>query len=100
MEQLKDQHNVGTPSNPRGQQTGFAGNPDQNREEMNETPAVRGNRPRANKLAGDVSQQQVSTDAVTPSTSTPSTTGMNVKPSGKAGGAAEFKKRLAKRRAH
>ena len=98
MGSFKDQHTVGTPEKPRGQQTGFAGNPDQNREEMKQTPAVGGNRPRANKLAGDVSQQQVSTDAVTPSTATPSTPGMIVKSSGKAGGAAQFKKRLAKER--
>ena len=47
----KDQHKVGTPLKPRGQQTGFAGNPDQNREEMKKTPG----------------------DAVTPSTNSPST---------------------------
>jgi hypothetical protein len=99
MGSSKDQHNVGTPEKPRGQQTGFAGNPDQNREEMKHTPAIKGNRPRANKLARDVSQQAVSTDAVTPSTATPSTAAVNVKPSGGAGGAAQFKKRLAKERA-
>ena len=38
----KDQHKVGTPKKPRGQQTGFAGNPDQNREEVEKTPALRG----------------------------------------------------------
>ena len=37
----KDQHKVGTPLKPRGQQTGFAGNPDQNRKEMEKTPALR-----------------------------------------------------------
>ena len=31
---VKDQHKAGIPPKPRGQQTGFAGNPDQNREEM------------------------------------------------------------------
>ncbi|HEY6802614.1 MAG TPA: hypothetical protein VI306_03445 [Pyrinomonadaceae bacterium] len=99
MAAKKDQHTVGSPEKKRGQQMGFAGNPDQNREEMKQTPAVIGNRPRANKLAGDVSQKQLSTDAVTPSTSSPSTTGMNVKPRGAAGGAAQFKRRLAKKRA-
>ena len=99
MGSFKDQHKVGTPERPRGQQTGFAGHRDQNREEKEETPAIKGNRPRANKLAGDVSHQHMSTDAVTPSTSTPSTSGMIVKPSGRAGGMARFKKQLARKRA-
>jgi hypothetical protein len=34
MATKKDQHKTGIPAKPRGQQTGFAGNPDQNREEM------------------------------------------------------------------
>ena len=57
MAQKKDQHTVGTPEKPRGQQTGFSGHPDQNREEMDETPAVRGRRPFANKMSADASQR-------------------------------------------
>jgi hypothetical protein len=72
----KDQHNVGTPEKPRGQQTGFAGNPDQNREEMNSTPAVRGEMKEKNKMFGDASEQHVGGSAVTPSTNSPSTPGM------------------------
>ncbi|HJT28542.1 MAG TPA: hypothetical protein VJ784_14105 [Pyrinomonadaceae bacterium] len=71
----KDQHKAGIPSKPRGQQTGFAGNPDQNREEMKKTPALRGRRKSDNKMFGDPSSQQGG-DAVTPSTNSPSTPGM------------------------
>lgn len=94
----KDQHNVGTPAKPRGQQTGFAGNPDKNRQEMDETPAIRGRRPLANKMAGDTSQQHVASDATTPSTNTSSTPAMHVKEKGGSGGARVFKKRLARKR--
>jgi hypothetical protein len=69
----KDQHKVGTPSKPRGQQTGFAGNPDQNREEMKKTPALRGRRKNANRMFGDASEQHVAGNPATPSTNAPST---------------------------
>lgn len=69
----KDQRKVGAPLKPRGQQTGFAGNPDQNREEMARTPALRGRRKNANKMFGDTSEQHIAGDAVTPSTNSPST---------------------------
>jgi len=72
----KDQHKVGTPAKPRGQQTGFAGNPDQNREEMEDTPALRGSRKKGNRMFGDASEQHIGGDAVTPSTNRPSTPGM------------------------
>lgn len=72
----KDQHKVGTPQKPRGQQTGFAGNPDQNREEMEETPALRGVRKKGNRMFADASEQHIGGDAVTPSTNRPSTPGM------------------------
>jgi len=72
----KDQHKVGTPQKPRGQQTGFAGNPDQNREEMEDTPALRGVRKKGNRMFGDASEQHIGGDAVTPSTNRPSTPGM------------------------
>ena len=75
----KDQHNVGTPPKPRGQQTGFAGNPDQNREEMKKTPAVRGRMKNSNKMFSDSSEQHTGGSAVTPSTNSPSAAGMKGK---------------------
>ena len=72
----KDQHKAGIPPKPRGQQTGFAGNPDQNREEMKKTPALRGGRKNANKMFDDASEQHTGGSAVTPSTNSPSTPGM------------------------
>lgn len=72
----KDQHKAGTRSKPRGQQTGFAGNPDQNREQMDATPALRGSRKKGNRMFGDASEQHIGGDAVTPSTNRPSTPGM------------------------
>ena len=69
----KDQHKAGTPEKPRGQQTGFAGNPDQNREETEKTPALRGRRKNENKMFGDASEQHVATNPANPSTNSPST---------------------------
>ena len=72
----KDQHKAGIPRKPRGQQTGFAGNRDQNREAMKDTPALRGVRKKGNRMFGDASEQHIGGDAVTPSTNRPSTPGM------------------------
>jgi hypothetical protein len=72
----KDQHKAGTPAKPRGQQTGFAGNPDQNREEVDNTPALRGTRKKTNKMFADQSRQHTGSSSVTPSTNRPSTPGM------------------------
>lgn len=72
----KDQHKTGIPEKPRGQQTGFAGNPDQNREEKEETPALRGSRKKNNKMFGDESRQHTGSSPATPSTNRPSTPGM------------------------
>ena len=69
----KDTHKVGAPSKPRGQQTGYAGNPDQNREEMKKTPALRGRLKKGSEMFGDASEQHIAADAVTPSTNSPST---------------------------
>jgi len=93
----KDQHKVGTPEKPRGQQTGFAGNPDQNREEMKKTPALRGRRKKKNKMFGDVSEQHIGGDAVTPSTNQPSTPGMRTADKSPAGGERVFKRRMSRR---
>jgi hypothetical protein len=79
MARVKDQHKAGIPPKPRGQQTGFAGNPDQNREEMKKTPALRGRRKKENKMFADASEQHVGGSAVTPSTNSPSTPGMKTK---------------------
>ena len=69
----KDQHKAGIPPKPRGQQTGFAGNPDQNREEMKKTPALRGQMKKKNRMFSDDSEQHVAGNSVTPSTNSPST---------------------------
>jgi len=98
MRTRKDQHTVGTPVRPRGQQTGFAGQHDQNRQEKDETPAVRGRRS-ANKMFDDASSQHVGSDSTKPSTNSPSVPAMNVKAKGGSGGETQFKKRLARKRA-
>jgi hypothetical protein len=95
MPTKKDQHNVGTPEKPRGQQTGFAGNPDQNREEMKKTPALRGRRKSVNKMFGDASEQHIASNPATPSTNAPSTVA-NVGPKSPAGGERVFKRRSGK----
>jgi len=98
MRTRKDQHTVGTPVRPRGQQTGFAGQNDQNRQEKDETPAVRGRRS-GNKMFADASSQHVGSDSTKPSTNSPSVPAMNVKAKGASGGETQFKKRLARKRA-
>jgi hypothetical protein len=70
---VKDQHKAGIPPKPRGQQTGFAGNPDRNREEMEKTPALQGRRKEENKMLADASGQHVAGNSSTPSTNAPST---------------------------
>jgi hypothetical protein len=90
----KDQHKVGTPPKPRGQQTGYAGNPDQNREEMKKTPALRGRMKKTSKMFGDASEQHVGGSAVTPSTNSPSTPGMKTGDQSPASGERVFKRRL------
>jgi hypothetical protein len=98
MSSKEKQSKVGRPSKPRGQQTGFAGNPDQNREAMKDTPALRGRRKRASEMFEDESKQQVGSDAVTPRSNTPSVpaaapTGA---PLGESGGERAFKQRQRK----
>ena len=91
----KDQHKAGQREKPRGQQTGFAGNPDQNREAMKETPALRGRRKKATAMFADESSQHVGGDAATPRSNTPSIPA--VAPTGKilgeTGGERSFKER-------
>lgn len=99
MKPKKDQHKVGIRSKPRGQQMGTAGATDQNRAEMKETPAIKGDRKQANKLAADKSSQYTGGDAVTPRTTSPSTPGMtSEKRKGQSGGETLFKAKLKKAR--
>jgi len=95
----RDQHKAGVPEKPRGQQTGFAGNPDQNREAMKETPALRGRRKKATEMFADESSQHTGADAATPRSNTPSVPA--VAPTGKklgeTGGEQAFKERQKKR---
>ncbi|MBD0372976.1 MAG: hypothetical protein ICV60_19185 [Pyrinomonadaceae bacterium] len=72
MSSKKEQRKVGRKQKPRGQQTGFAGNPDQNREEMKSTPALRGRRKAESKMFADESMQQVGSDASKGRSNTPS----------------------------
>jgi hypothetical protein len=68
----KEQRKAGSKQKPRGQQTGFVGNPDQNREEMKNTPALRGRRKAESRMFGDASAQQTGTDAAKPRSNQPS----------------------------
>ncbi|HLA09301.1 MAG TPA: hypothetical protein VJ023_01690 [Pyrinomonadaceae bacterium] len=99
MAPKKDQHKAGIPTKPRGQQTGFAGNPDQNRQSMDETPALSGRRKLANKFFSDKSRQNETGDSVTRRSNHPSTPAMNsaIK-KGESGGERVFKRRLAQKR--
>ena len=95
----KDQHKVGAPEKPRGQQTGFAGNPDKNQEEKRNTPALRGRRKAANEMFADESSQQTGTDATKPRSvapSIPAQTGSGHV--GETGGEIAFKKRQKSRK--
>ena len=99
MKSKKDQHKVGIPTKPRGQQTGQAGKRDQNRNEMKETPAILGRRKAANKMAADKSEQHTGGDAVTPRTTSPATPAMtSSKRKGESAGETVFKARLARSR--
>jgi hypothetical protein len=94
----RDQRKVGIPARPRGQETGFGDNPDQNQQKMEATPAIRGRRKNVNKMFADRSSQQAGSDAVTPNTNSPSTAAVNTGPKGESGGERVFKKRLARKR--
>ena len=99
MKATRDQHKAGTKAKPRGQQMGTSSAPDQNREEMADTPALRGRRKRENKMFGDESTQHVGGDASTPKTTQPSTPAMIPGGrTGESGGETGFKKRLARKR--
>lgn len=100
MRTKKGQQKVGAPQQPRGQEMGRGGDQDQNREAMDETPALRGRRKNASKMFADKSAQQVGSDAATPRSNTPSLpaaipTGVKL---GESGGEKAFKQRQSKQR--
>ncbi len=92
------QSKAGIPEKRRGQQTGGPGNPDQNREAKQSTPALAGRRHEANEMFADESTNQMTGDSVSPRSNTPSTpaqtSGGHV---GETGGEIVFKQRQAKR---
>jgi DNA-nicking Smr family endonuclease len=95
-----DQHKVGAKAKPRGQQTGMAGAPDQNRQQKKQTPPLDGGRKNASKMFADKSAQNVGGDSVTPKTASPSTViTKTAKRKGETGGETAFKARLSKKRA-
>lgn len=98
MASKKEQSTVGRPEKPRGQQTGFEGEPDKSRvAKEDETPALRGRRPAANKMFADKSRQHQTGDGATPRSNTPSTPAQNDGGHvGETGGEIAFKKRQAK----
>ena len=100
MSSKEKQSKVGRSTKLRGQQTGFAGNPDQNREAKKETPALRGRRKAASDMFADESKQHTGSDAVTPRSTAPSVPAAaptNV-PLGETGGERAFKQRQAKKK--
>ncbi|MFN2456265.1 MAG: hypothetical protein ABR577_18855 [Pyrinomonadaceae bacterium] len=94
MSSEHDQHKTGIPSKRRGQQTGFAGNPDQNREEKAKTPELRGRRDEENEMFADDSTQHVGGDSATPNSNSPSVPAFNSGDvhAGETGGETAFKK--------
>ena len=100
MASKEKQSKVGRSTKLRGQQTGRADTtPAQDREAMQETPALRGRRPRANQMFADESAQHAGADSATPRSNTPSIPAAmpSGKPLGQSGGEREFKQRQARR---
>ncbi len=99
MNEPKDQHKAGIPSRQRGQQTGFAGNPDQNRAEKAETPELSGRREDENEMFADNSANHVGADSATPNSNSPSTPGFAGSGHvGETGGEVAFKQQQEKLR--
>ena len=100
MASKEKQSKVGRSTKLRGQQTGRADTtPAQDREAMQETPALRGRRKRASEMFADESAQHAGADAATPRSNTPSVPAALPagKPLGQTGGEREFKERQARR---
>jgi hypothetical protein len=72
MNEAKDQHLVGTPEKPRGQEMGLPEENDKNQKADAETPAINGDQSAGNEMSADRSNRNVGSDSVTPSTTTPS----------------------------
>ncbi|MGB9180904.1 MAG: hypothetical protein WCB68_16855 [Pyrinomonadaceae bacterium] len=99
MAARKDQHKVGSPAKPRGQEMGRGRDKDQNREAKAATPALRGSRKAENKMFADKSRQQMTGDGATPRSNQPSTPAQNSGGHvGETGGEIAFKRRQAKSR--
>ncbi|MDX6712166.1 MAG: hypothetical protein QOH96_3182 [Blastocatellia bacterium] len=95
MNKAKDSHTVGTPEKLRGQEMGRPGLKDRNREEMENTPALGGNRNQRNEMFGDKSSKHVGANPSAPRVNSPSTPAAmpgDVK-LGESGGEKEFNKR-------
>src|ERR1044071_3365907 len=95
----EQQRKAGVPEKPRGQQTGFKGNPDKSRvAKQEETPALRGRRKAANKMFADKSSQHTASDPSKPKSNQPSIPaqigGGHV---GETGGEIPFKRRQKKK---
>ena len=100
MSSKKDQHKVGIPEKPRGQEMGRAGKPDKSRvAKEEETPALRGRRKAANKMFADKSSQHTASDPSKPKSNSPSIPaqigGGHI---GESGGETGFKRRQKKSR--
>ncbi len=93
------QSKAGIPQKRRGQQMGDASAPDQNREDMENTAALRGRRAEASEHFADESTQQIGSDSVTPRSTTPSVPAAapSGQPLGESGGEREFKQRHSKK---
>lgn len=95
MKRRTDQHTVGVPERLRGQEMGRAGMKDKNREQMENTPALRGDRKTGNKMFADNSSRHIAANPSAPSDNSPSNSAVlpgNVKP-GESGGEKAFKQR-------
>lgn len=98
MSRKKEQHRVGAPEEPRGQETGQTGEMDQDRRAKMDTPSLRGRRKGASKMFSDDSSQHTGADAATPRSNTPSLPAAipTGEPLGQTGGEKSFKQRHSK----
>lgn len=93
------QQKVGIPAKRRGQQMGFAGQPDQNQVRAAEAPATRGRLKKTNKMFADKSSQQIGTGAGSSRSNSPSTAAMNTGGHpGETTGETAFKRRMKRER--
>lgn len=100
MATKKEQHKVGAPPKPRGQEMGRGDDLDQNRQAKAETPALRGRRKQENEFFADESSQHVGADGATPRSNQPSVPAALPAEAklGESGGEKEFKQRQKKSR--